>query len=172
MIIFINGSINSGKTSVAKALIGKLANTAHIEIDSLREFIENESLEKAIPINIENTILVGKNLLKHKYNLIISYPLPLHRTKELVDAFKEMDKEIYYFSLSPKLEKALENRGARELTEAEIERIKYHYEKGINDPGFGVAIDNSNQSINDTVEEILKNINGKNILDLKVFENE
>lgn len=172
MIIFINGSINSGKTSVAKALIGKLENTAHIEIDSLREFIENENLEKAIPINIENTILVGKNLLKHKYNLIISYPLPLHRTKELVDAFKEFDKEIYYFSLSPKLEKVLEDRGQRELTDAERERIKYHYEKGINDPGFGITINNSEQSVNETAEEILGNIREKNTLDLKVLENE
>lgn len=39
MIIFINGSINSGKTTVAKILAREFSNIALVEIDSLREMI-------------------------------------------------------------------------------------------------------------------------------------
>ncbi len=40
MIIFINGPINSGKTTVAKILSSKIPNTVNVEIDNLHEFID------------------------------------------------------------------------------------------------------------------------------------
>lgn len=39
MLIFINGSVNAGKTTIAKILAKKLSNTAVVEIDSLREMM-------------------------------------------------------------------------------------------------------------------------------------
>ena len=56
MIVFINGSINSGKSTLAKLLADKLGNCAVLEIDNLREFIEWMPIEKAISINLENAI--------------------------------------------------------------------------------------------------------------------
>ncbi len=40
MIIFINGSINAGKTTIAKILAEKIPQTANVEIDELRNFID------------------------------------------------------------------------------------------------------------------------------------
>ena len=51
MIILLNGSINSGKTTVAKQLIQLLPRTAHVEVDDLREFIRFLPLAEAIPLN-------------------------------------------------------------------------------------------------------------------------
>jgi len=169
MIILINGSINSGKTTISKALVKRLKRTAHIEVDNLREFIDNVPLDEAISINIENAILVAKNLIEHKFDVIISYPLNKQRTRKIVEALKEISIEIYYFSLSPKFEKALTNRGKRKLTKWEIERIKYHYDKGVNNPGFGIVIDNTNQTVEETVNEIMDNISRGLVLDSKML---
>ena len=51
------------------------------------------------------------------------------------------------------------NRGSRELSEWEKERIKHHYESGINKPQYGsIVIDNTNQTPEETVAEIMKQI--------------
>jgi hypothetical protein len=42
------------------------------------------------------------------------------------------------------------------LDEWEKERIKYHYKININNPGFGNVIDNSNQTPEETANQILK----------------
>jgi hypothetical protein len=39
MIIFISGSINAGKSTIAKLLAKQLPNTALMEVDALREMI-------------------------------------------------------------------------------------------------------------------------------------
>ena len=39
MIIFLNGSINSGKSTIAKLLVKAMPNAAIVEIDALREMI-------------------------------------------------------------------------------------------------------------------------------------
>ena len=65
MIIFINGSINSGKSTIAKLLTQNIPQTANIEIDSLRHFIDWVEIDKAIPINLENAVLLIKNFVNH-----------------------------------------------------------------------------------------------------------
>ena len=52
MIIFINGSINSGKSTISKLLVEGLPNTALIEIDSVRAMIDWMPLEQAIPLTL------------------------------------------------------------------------------------------------------------------------
>lgn len=54
MTLFINGSINSGKTTIAKLLAKKLGKVALLEIDKLHEFIEWMEIDKAVPINLKN----------------------------------------------------------------------------------------------------------------------
>lgn len=48
----------------------------------------------------------------------------------------DIDK-IVFFTLTPSLDKALTNRGGRELDNKEKERIKHHYDIGIPKPNFG-----------------------------------
>ena len=158
MIIFINGSINAGKSTVAKILAKNLTNVALVEVDVLREMIEYMPLESSIPINLENAVFLIKNFLKHNLNVIVAYPLSKQSHDYLMSQLKNLNDKIYFFTLSPRLEKTLTNRGKRELTEWETERIKHHYEKGIHKPDFGEIIDNSDQMPEETAKIILEKI--------------
>ena len=154
MIIFLNGSINSGKSTIAKLLAEKLGNSAIVEIDSLREFIDWMPLDESIPINLENAVAVTKVFVKNNLNVIIPYPLDKENYDYLVSEFNG----LHVFTLSPRLEVALQDRGSRKLTQWEKERIKYHYSIGINNPDFGIIIDNSDETEEQTANKILSKI--------------
>ncbi len=155
MIIILNGSINSGKTTVAKILWKKIPNTAFIEVDKLREFINWMDGDKAYPLSIENAILIMKNFIEKGLNVIFTYPLDEEDYKYIIKELKSTNTKIYIFTFSPDLNKTLTNRGTRELTDWEINRIKYHYHIGINKPSFGKIIDNTNQTAKETANEVM-----------------
>lgn len=157
MIIFINGTINSGKSTVAKLLAARIPNAALVEVDVLRAMIEWMPLEQAIPLNLENAISVISNFSKQGLNVIVPYPLSQKNYEYMVAKLKP--ETINVFTLSPSLESALTNRGTRDLNEKEKDRIKYQYEAGINKPNFGEIIDNSEKSPEETVVMILSKIN-------------
>ena len=158
MIIFINGSINSGKSTVSKILAKELPNVALIEIDTLRAMINCMPLERAIPINLDNAISLIENFSKKGLDIIVVYPLSQKSYDYITGKIKDLNEKIYCFTLSPKLEKALSNRGTRDLNEWEVERIKHHYDIGIHAPTFGEVIDNSEQSPEETAKIILDKI--------------
>jgi hypothetical protein len=158
MIIFINGSINSGKSTVAKILAAKLGETAVLEVDRLRELIDWMPLAQAIPINLENAVVIIKVLAKRNINIIVPYPLSKDNFEYLQGNLKEYEEIIRIFTLSPELEIALTNRGGREISDEEKVRIKYHYAIGIPNPGIGIIIDNSRQTPEQTIEQILNYI--------------
>lgn len=155
MIIFINGSINSGKSTIAKLLAESLGNTANIEVDKIRNFVDFMPLEQSIPINLKNTVDLTKNFVENGLNVVIPYPLSQKNYEYFVDKLMDIDTKIWVFTLAPKLEKVLLNRGNRELDEWEISRIKHHYEVGIHNPSFGEIIDNSDQTPEETIKIIL-----------------
>lgn len=70
-----------------------------------------------------------------------------------------VNSKIIYITLAPKLKKVLQNRGTRNLTKWEKQRIQHHYDIGIANPNFGYIIDNSNQTPQQTIDEILQKIN-------------
>lgn len=154
MIILINGSINSGKSTIAKRLSEKIPNSIVLEIDVLRDFIKFVSLDKAIPINLENAVSLTKNFVKHNFNIIIPYPLSKKNYDFLVEGLKNIKEKICTFTLNPSIEIVLEGRG-RKLTDWEKERIKHHYKIKINMPDFGTIIDNSHQTPDETTDQIL-----------------
>lgn len=158
MIIFISGSINSGKSTVAKLLADKLGNTALLEVDCLRSFIQWLPLEQAIPINLENAVALIKIFVGKGLNVVMPYPLSHDNYGYLLNNLKEVNDQIKVFTLSPRLEIALTNRGSRELSDFEKDRIKYHYTIGIQNPEFGVIIDNSSETPEETVEQILRKL--------------
>ncbi len=158
MIIFLNGSINSGKTTVAKILAKKLSDSALVEIDTLHEMIDWMPIDQAVPINLENAVSVIKNFIKRGFNIIVPYPLSPKNYDYVTWELENLDARIYIFTLAPKLEKALINRGTRELTGDEKNRIKYHYNIGIHTPKFGEVIDNSEQNPEETAKIILDRV--------------
>ncbi len=162
MIIFLSGSINSGKTTIANLLKNEFPRTAHIELDTLHEMLEWMPLEEAIPLNLQNTLNLTENFINKDINVIITYPLSKCEY-EYFNKNLPLEIERFFFTLNPKLEYALTNRGTRELTEWEIERIKYHYKAGVNNPGLGITIDNTMHTPTKTLNEILYYIEQRNI---------
>lgn len=160
MIILLNGSINSGKTTVSKQLVQLLPRTAHVEVDDLREFIRWMPLAEAIPINLQNAVAVTRNFVGYGLNVVLSYPLMQENHDSLMRELTPLGVPIHCVTLNPDLAAALTNRGTRELTEWELKRIPYHYETGINSPPFGVVIDNTRQTPAETAREILDLVKG------------
>jgi hypothetical protein len=158
MIIFLNGSINAGKSTVARILVKSVENTALLEIDAFHEMIEWMPINQAVPLNLENAVSVISNFAKRGLNVIVPYPLPQKNYEYMIDNLKGFDTKIYFFTLSPKREKTLTNRGTRELTDQEKDRIKHHYNIGIPSPIFGEIIDNSDQTPQETADYILSKI--------------
>lgn len=162
MIIFLSGSINSGKTTIAGLLKKQFPRSAHIEVDTIHDMYDWMPLEDAIPLNLKNALSLTQNFIEEKIDVIITYPL----SRDEYEFFnKNLPLEIqrFFFTLNPRLDHALTNRGSRELTEWEIERIKYHYKTGVNNPGFGITIDNTMQTPEETLSDILYHIEQREI---------
>jgi hypothetical protein len=145
MIILINGSMNAGKSTVAKLLVQKLPRTAHVE--KLRQFIEWMSIDESIPYNMQNIISLTRNFVTMgNLNVVISYPVSNENFVVISDALNDLKVPIHAFTLSPSLDVAITNRGTRELKEWEIEHIKKTYASNFHQPNYGILIDNSNQT--------------------------
>jgi len=155
MLIVLNGSINAGKTTTAQTLCRLLPNTAHIEVDSLREFIAWMPLEESIPLNLENAVAVAHIFLKHGLNVVLSYPL---RREDYEWMRKQFACPIYFFTLRPPMPTSQSQRGERILSDWEIARIAYHYHTPGANPDLGVVIDNSRMSAEETAREILRHV--------------
>lgn len=152
MLIFISGSINSGKTTTANALANRLG-AISINVDDLNDSIPNfnlaTDLDKSMVLAIE---AINKGLAQGR-DVVANYVV---RQKDF-DRFKNEinTKEQYVVTLSPRLEIAQSKRGDRELSEWEVSRIKHHYDRGIASPKFGHIIDNSELTVDETVNSIL-----------------
>lgn len=158
MIIFLNGSINAGKSTIAKLLTKELPNTALVEIDAFHEMIDWMPIDQSIPLNLENAVSIITNFAKRNLNVIIPYPLSEKNYDYMMENLKNLNTDIRVFTLAPRLEKVMANRGERELDDWERDRVKHHYTIGIQSPTFGEIIDNSEQLPEETTSVILSKI--------------
>ena len=158
MIIFINGSINSGKSTVASLLAAELGHAALVEIDALRAMIGWMPLEQSIPINLENAALLIRSFAEQGMHVIVPYPLSKKNHDFMLSRLEGIAALVRVFTLAPRLEKALADREARKLTEQERARIAHHYEICIHAPDFGTIIDNSDQTPAQTLRAIMEKI--------------
>ena len=158
MIIFINGSINAGKSTVARLLVKDLSNTALLEIDVLRGMIDWMPIDQSVQINLENAVSVIKNFIKNDFNVIVPYPLSQKNYDYIIKQLGNVKAKMFIFTLAPKLEKVLTNRGIREINDWEKSRIQHHYDIGIHNPSFGETINNSDQTPKETRDYILSKI--------------
>jgi hypothetical protein len=156
VVLLINGSINTGKTTVAMTLCRVVPRTAHVEVDALRAFIDWMPLEESIPLNLKNAAAVTRIFLASGLNVVVTYPFELHDYEFLKHELPT--PPLYCFTLAPRLEVALSDRGGRVLEEWERKRIEVHYETGLASPSFGAVIDNSELTPAETVQKILENV--------------
>lgn len=155
MIIFINGPINAGKSTVAKILAEKIPKTARVEIDQLHEFIDWLEIDQAVPINLENAALVISNFIRRGYNVVVPYPLSEKDYKYMKKQLRDFAGQLYFFTLAPEMRKAQGDTKDRKISPWERERIRHHYDSGIASPSFGKIIDNTRQTPEQTADEIL-----------------
>ena len=146
--------MNSGKTTVAKLLVKNMPRTAHVE--KLRQFIEWMPIEESRPYNIQNIISLTRNFIEiGNLNVVISYPVSSKNFKFISESLSNLKQSVYAFTLSPRLDVVIKNRGTRELADWEIKQIQKSYAEGIQKPDYGIIIDNSNEIPEETVKKIL-----------------
>lgn len=146
--------MNSGKTTVAKLLVKNMPRTAHVE--KLRQFIEWMPIEESIPYNIQNIISLTRNFIEiGNLNVVISYPVSDKNFKFISESLSNLKQSVHAFTLSPRLDVVIKNRGTRELADWEIKQIQKSYAEGIQKPDYGIIIDNSNETPEETVKKIL-----------------
>ncbi|MGI4788889.1 MAG: phosphotransferase-like protein [Janthinobacterium lividum] len=155
MIILLSGSINAGKTTVSKLLVQMLPRLAHVEVDRLHDFVEWMTLDEAIPLNLQTAVAVTRCFVRFGLSVVISYPLPDEDYDYLLRELQPLGVPMFAVTLSPTLAAALTNRGERELTQWERQRIPYHYRTGIHKPSFGITIDNTHQTPEETARQIV-----------------
>jgi hypothetical protein len=139
-------------------LAKRINNAALVEIDVFRDMIEWMPIDQAVPINLKNTVLVIKNFIKNGLNAIVPYPLSQKNYDYLSKELAGAESDIYFFTLAPKLDKVLTDRGGRKLNDWERNRIEYHYKIGIQKPLFGEILDNTEQSPEETANLIYSRI--------------
>lgn len=166
-LIFISGSINSGKSTTSQKLAELLPNSALIHGDTVRHFVTWLPLQQALPITLQNIADIAKNFLEAGLNVIVDYPLEKKQFEALSGQLLDDATSVQAFVLSPRLEVAQSQRGERVLSAKEIERIAYHYQTNMHDPSFGICIDNSEITIEETAQMIYESIKNQNSIKIK-----
>ncbi len=151
--IWISGSINSGKSTVAK-IIAKKTKSALVELDAFSEFLPDTPLQDKIAINFELALNAIKIYNKKGIGTVCVYPL----SQMDFDYIKNKINKLRVYTLDIAIDSALKNRGERILSNKEKDRIRYHYSIGINNPNFGTVINTEKLSPNQVSKKILVKI--------------
>ena len=153
MLIFISGSINSGKTTTSKLLAEKLG-AKFINVDDLNDRIPNFNLATDLDKSMDLAITEINSYLAEGHDVVANYVV---REEDWQRLQKEVNTpDIHVITLAPRLEVAQGKRGDRALTEWEVARVKHHYDTGIASPKFGYIIDNSDIGSEETVDKMLE----------------
>jgi cytidylate kinase len=152
MLVFISGSINSGKTTTAKALAVRIGAVC-LNVDDLNDTIPNFNLATDLDKSMDLAIQTINSYTKEGKDVVANYVV----RQQDFDRFEgEIEaKPQIVVTLAPRMEIAQSKRSDRELSEWEIKRIRHHYDTGIASPSFGHIIDNSDLTIDETVNRIL-----------------
>jgi len=165
-LIVIRGPLGVGKTTVSKILTQNL----NIEYLSLDQILKDNDLEGTDGIPLKN-FLKGNKIIseianKSKNSFIIDGCF--YYEEQINDLKKKFDNDVIIFTLNSDVEKCIERDSKRTKVYGEDSaRFVHMVTTKIQ---VGHKIDNSNLSIEETVEKIMNIINVK-IRSKKDFEN-
>ncbi len=153
MLIFISGSINSGKTTASKLLARKLG-WAYINVDDLTDKVDGFDIYKHLDLAMDLAIQAINKADAKNENIVANFVV---RQED----YKRFETEItahpkIFITINPGLEIAQSQRGDRVLTDWEIKRIKAHYDDGIAKPEYGYIVDSSSLTPEETVDKIMQ----------------
>ena len=162
MIICLDGPINAGKSTVGALLASRMPHTVHIEVDHLRRFAGSLTLDQAIPYVLSDATSLAASWTKRGFHVVINWPTGRANHQRFAAAIVETGAPLFTFTLLPRLDIAIQDRGHRRLSEQESERIKGMV-AGLyaDDQAVGLLIDNSDQTADETVQIILEHIKAK-----------
>lgn len=162
LIININGAINAGKSTVGRLLARKQPQTLFVEVDDLLSDEEQDALKLDFMGGIKERLrrldqLIETEKKRQRYQeIIFAYPMEENNYRRW-KKFEDERTRFINITLSPSLQACLSNRGNRELTAWEQGRIQQMYQENYHCPqGSDFIVDNTNQTPDQTVEEIIK----------------
>ena len=126
-------------------------------MDHLRHFADCLTLDEAIPFCIEDLTTLSRNWIGRGYNVVLSWPISGRSYAGIFERLKDV-APMHCFTLRPRLEVALSDRGGRQLTDRERSRIREQYGSPHISPGLGVVIDNSDITLEQTAHEIMSHL--------------
>lgn len=132
IVICLNGSINSGKTTIGRALAAALPDAAFIDGDDHDAYDADfaDMLEIAF-FRLEREIATAQ--VAH---LIIAYPLRDEDFFRLAAAAAARNSRFFVATLAPPLAVVLADRGARRLSDDERARVREMYDEGYAERAF------------------------------------
>lgn len=162
MVIIISGTPAAGKSSVSKALAEKFPKSAYLNIDSFKDMIVGGNVAPWDPEGPEqfklvekNFLAVTRNFLDEGFVVIIDYVMG----DEQVKGYDDLLGDVHGFLLLPSIEE-LKRRDKERSPEYSLEhRIDALYPQFANvDHPILKVIDSTNQTVEETVEEIFKSL--------------
>jgi hypothetical protein len=160
MVIYLNGPINAGKSTVSKLLVERLSRAVRIEIDDL-PVPSAMSLEESIRPLLDDAAALAICWHQRGFIPIVVWPISPNDHVQFVASMGTASIDVFTFTLAPSLENALTNRGGRELTDWERKRISYHYACDLHRPPFRTILDNTNESPERTADRIVKELEAR-----------
>lgn len=154
-LIFVNGTINSGKSTIGRLLAETLPSGVYVDGD---EVIDQQglSLEQWILKTIQAVSVQRCVLAKQGKNICISYPLRDEDWKAICLICEKHRVKPTVITLAPKISTALSNRGDRNLTDEERSRISQMYDEGYHTRSFSdLIVENDLKEPAQTVQEII-----------------
>ncbi|MDB5589143.1 MAG: hypothetical protein JWP26_4113 [Devosia sp.] len=127
IVVVLNGSINSGKTTTGRALAALLPGARFIDGD-------DHGIPESVPFQqmIDRAVLWVADQITAATEpvLVIAYPMRDSDFAMLQSACATRHARLFVATLAPPLAVALTNRGARELDDGERARIHEMYAEG------------------------------------------
>ena len=156
-LVFLNGAINCGKTTVGRKLSELCRNVAFVELDHLHGFVPWMPIERAVPLNIENGLAVAKNFIREGIDVVFAYPLS-DEDFTFVRGLIDFPCRIECVTLYCELERNIENRGDRRLSEYEVERIEWMHANGLAKPSFSRILDTTDLGVDQVVDRLIHDL--------------
>lgn len=150
LLVFINGPINSGKSTIASHLAGIWPNARHIEGD---EVVSRDGLsfEQWITCTIRELAERGCREAIAGAPIFISYPLREEDWSVISKICQQESVKPICVTLAPAIQTALSKRSDRTLEDWEKTRIEEMYREGYVARKFSsLTIDNTRQTIDET----------------------
>ena len=155
-LLWINGSINAGKSTTARLLHQAIEQSVNIEVDAFSAFASQVPVDEKLEFMIEDALQIASHWQQRGFLPIVNGPVYGAELVLMRESSKKLGLVPFLITLSPPKEVAKQNRGERKLTDWERKRIDYHYEDcQITRQGFGHVFDNARLSPEESVAKLL-----------------